>query len=94
MVIHILDSATILKPSANTLPLCATWTTKKSLLSQRGGQSLHRAAHCFSMAEAVLRRWGQHLGHIEVEFEADTGRILSYTGAPIEMTDEYPQSQS
>lgn len=39
-------------------------------------------------------RWGQQLGQIEVEFEETTGKILSYTGSPINMTDAMPQNQT
>ncbi|KAL7416609.1 Metallo-dependent phosphatase-like protein [Mrakia frigida] len=33
-------------------------------------------------------RWGQQLGEINVAFAKDSGKILSYTGAPINMTEE------
>lgn len=38
-------------------------------------------------------RWGQQLGHIQVEYEETTGKILAYTGAPINMTEAQPQSE-
>lgn len=41
-----------------------------------------------------FHRWGQQLGRIDVEFEEMTGKILSYTGAPINMTEEVAQSKS
>ncbi|KAK9896117.1 5'-nucleotidase [Cystobasidium minutum MCA 4210] len=38
-------------------------------------------------------RWGQQLGRIDVEFEETTGKILSYTGAPINMTEAVAQDE-
>lgn len=38
-------------------------------------------------------RWGQQLGQIQVTYEETTGRILAYTGAPINMTEDVPQSR-
>jgi len=39
-------------------------------------------------------RWGQQLGRIDVEFELHSNRILSYTGAPINMTESVAQNDT
>lgn len=39
-------------------------------------------------------RWGQQLGRMDVSWEAGTNKILAYTGAPINMTEDLPQSRS
>lgn len=38
-------------------------------------------------------RWGEYLGRIDVAFEAEGGRILAYTGAPIIMTQNMTQDE-
>lgn len=43
--------------------------------------------------KTCVYRWGQQLGRIDVEFEEMTGKILSYTGAPINMTQDVAQGE-
>ena len=38
-------------------------------------------------------RWGQQLGRMDISWEAGSNRILAYTGAPINMTEDLPQSE-
>jgi hypothetical protein len=50
-----------------------------------------RLSFMSSFLSTTLVRWGEHLGRIDVAFAPDSGKVLAYTGAPIRLTEEYPQ---
>lgn len=38
-------------------------------------------------------RWGQQLGRIEIAWDRNENKILAYTGAPINMTEQVKQGE-